>query len=155
MSALSYREYLDILRGPPKRHKIYRLALAIFLIVIFLTIGSLSSLFVYYQSEIAPEKAASYYIQTVTASLISTMQSTNDVLDTFKVASAKVELVDNLKNSKMSKSGYFIDLADKQKLLSKINLAKVNAAFQKNQLENIQPPLQFKEIGRASCRERV
>lgn len=144
MPALSYREYLDILKGPPKKKRVYKTALASFLVSVLLIIGTLSALIFYYKKSIEPQIIASNFVESASIGLISSKQSLNDVLETFQVAGAKVAIVDNLQNSTNPQTAYFIDLADKQKLLSKVTSAKQNVIFQRHQLQkiHIQPGLE-------------
>lgn len=144
MPALSYREYLDILKGPPKKKRVYKTLLATFIIAVFLITGTLSALIFYYKKNIEPQIIASNFVGSASAGFISSKQSLNDVLETFQVAGAKVAIVDNLQNSPDPQTAYFIDLADKQKLLSKIGLAKQNVQFQRQQLQktHVLPELQ-------------
>ncbi len=144
MPALSYKEYLDILKGPPKKKRVYKTALATFFVASLLLIGALSATIFYYKKNIEPQIIASNYLESASTGFISSKQSLNDVLETFQVAGAKVATVDNLQNSPKHQEAYFIDLADKQKLLSKISLAKQNVQFQKQQLQKarVLPELQ-------------
>ncbi len=144
MPALSYKEYLDILKGPSKKKRVYKTALATFFVVSLLIIGALSAMIFYYKKNIEPQITASNYLESASIGLVSAKQSLNDVLETFQVAGAKVATVDNLQNSPNPQEAYFIDLADKQKLLSKIGLAKQNVQFQRQQLQKtrVLPELQ-------------
>lgn len=135
MPTLSYKEYLEILKGPPRKKRVYKTALVSFFIAVFLLIGTLSALIFYYKKNIEPQVLASNFIESASTGFISSKQSLNDVLETFQVAGAKVATVDNLQNSASPQEAYFIDLADKQKLLSKISLAKQNVQFQRQQLQ--------------------
>lgn len=146
MPALSYKEYLDILKGPPKRKRVYKTALTVLFIVTFLIIGTLSAFVFYYKKNIEPQIIASNYIESASTGFISSKQSLNDVLETFQVAGAKVAVVDNLQNSTNPQTAYFIDLADKQKLLSKIDLARQNVEFQKQQLQRANVPAELKSL---------
>lgn len=144
MPALSYKEYLDIQKGPSRKKRVYKTALVSFFIVALLAIGTLSALAFYYKKNIEPQITASNFLESASAGFISSKQSLNDILETFQVAGAKVAMVDNLQNSNNSQEAYFIDLADKQKLLSKISLAKQNIQFQRQQLQkaHVRPELQ-------------
>ena len=143
MPALSYREYLDILKGPHRKKRVYKTALATFFISALLIVGTLSALVFYYKKDIEPQIVASNFVESASVGLISSKQSLNDVLETFQVAGAKVAIVDNLQNSTNPQTAYFIDLSDKQKLLSKVGSAKQNVVFQKQQLQkaNVGPGL--------------
>lgn len=144
MPVLSYKEYLDILKGPPKKKRVYKTALTTLFVVSLLLIGALSAMIFYYKKNIEPQILASNYLESASVGFMSSKQSLNDVLETFQVAGAKVATVDNLQNSPNPQEAYFIDLADKQKLLSKIGLAKQNVQFQKQQLQKtrVLPDLQ-------------
>jgi hypothetical protein len=146
MPALSYKEYLDILKGPPKKKRVYTIALVSFFVVTLLIIGTLSALIFYYKKNVEPQVIASNFIESASAGFISSKQSLNDVLETFQVAGAKVATVDNLQNSTNPQTAYFIDLADKQKLLSKISSAKQNAQFQRQQLQKAHVQLELQGI---------
>lgn len=146
MPALSYREYLDILKGPPRKKRVYKTVLVTLFITAFLTVGTLSALVVFYKRNVEPQVVASSFIQAASAGFISSKQSLNDVLETFQVAGTKVAVIDNLQNSANPETGYFVDLADKQKLLSKIDLAKRNVEFQKQQLQKAYIPPELKSI---------
>ncbi len=146
MSQPSYREYLDILKGPSTQKKVFKSIFLTIFIALFLVVGTVSSLFFYYKKNIEPQIIASDFIQSTSVGFISTKQSLNDVLDTFQVAGEKVSVIDKLQNSQNSEDGYFVDLQDKQKLLEKIRVAKENIEFQKGQLQKTKSPTEFNSL---------
>lgn len=146
---MSYREYLDFLSGPNTTQKkvVRSLVLATF-IGMFTITGLLSAAFFYYTKTIQPQIAAADFIQTTSVGFISTKQSLNDVLSTFQVAGEKVSVIDNLQNNQNAQEGFFVDLADKQKLLEKIRLTKQNVQFQKSMLQKEAVPPVFQNLTR-------
>jgi len=143
MSTLSYREYLNILKGPSTHKKVFKSMLLAAFIGTFFLLGVLSASFFYYKKSVEPQIVAADFFQNTSAGFISTKQSLVDVLNTFQVAGEKVSVVDNLQNSQNAQKGYLIDLEDKQKLLEKIQLASQNIQFQKAQLQKIVTPTAF------------
>lgn len=141
----SYRHYLESLEN-----KTRFLTLSKFLILlmasILIIISAVSSLIYFENQRETPIKKEAKYLQKLNGMLISAGQSFDEITTSFQVAGAKVQLVDNLKESSESSSGFFISLDDLEKSLSKIELVEKNLENQKQVLRETIPPSKFADL---------
>ena len=134
MYIYSYKYYLQLLEKRPKFPLIQKIFLTIF-VILLATAGIVSSIFFYQYQKYFPIKAQNQYLQFSHGGLVSVSQSLEELLTTFKVAGAKVEVIDKSKESSASATGFFASLDDIQKTLSKLQSTKEHIEFQKNLLE--------------------
>src|SRR4030042_5045862 len=140
-----YKNYLRLLQKKPKFTILGKIFLAV-LAVIFILAGSLSAVFYYQYKKDLPVKAENLYLEKANKGLISVNLATEELLGSFKIAGAKVQLIDKTKESSPSALGYFVSLDDIGKNVSKIQLTKENIQFQKNMLNEKSVPEKFQEL---------
>ncbi len=99
--------------------------------LILIPIGTISSLIYFENKKEAPIRAQARYLENAADALFSENQSIAEILSSFQIAGAKVQIVDNLKESTASSAGFFVSLDDLEKSVSKIELASRNLENQK------------------------
>ncbi len=145
MLVQAYKQYKDFLDSRRPRFYFIKKSAAITFTILFVALGAISA-FVYYQyNKIEPQIIEAQYLDNLNGSFNTGKQSLEDVLTTFKIAGAKITLVDNLKESSNSASGYSISLDDIDKTISKIDAAREIFQDQKNQIASTNIPLKFHE----------
>lgn len=141
----SYRHYLESLERNARLPVISKI-LVIFAILIAIIIGISSSLIYFENKKEAPIRQQARYLENVNSTLVANQQSLDEILSSFKVAGAKVQLVDTLKESSAASSGFFVSLDDLEKSLSKIELVIGNLENQKLKYQADTAPLKFNTI---------
>ena len=135
----SYRHYLDSLDTKTDTGAIGKI-LFIIGILILITVGITTSLLYYESEKEAPIRKQERYLQNATNTLVAINQSVDEVLSSFQVAGAKIQLVDNLKESSASASGFFTSLDDLERSLSKLELMNKNTQSWKVSFSENNPP---------------
>ena len=145
MQITSYKHYLEVLEygtRSPLTSKVALLTMAIILVVV-----GVASSFIYLEDKKeAPIREQAKYLEKSQNVLFSTSQSLDEVLASFQVAGAKVQLVDDLRESSASPQGFFVSLDDLEKSLSKIELLKKNVENQQLAYSTNIPPQKLTDL---------
>ncbi|MDP2632632.1 MAG: hypothetical protein Q8P25_02830 [Candidatus Curtissbacteria bacterium] len=139
MQVHSYRHYLDSLDNKTDTGLLGKILLIVG-IVILVVVGVTSSLLYYESKKETPIRRQAAYIQNTNNTLISINQSVDEILTSFQVAGAKIQIVDDLKESSAAASGFFTSLDDLERSLSKLELMNKNLENTKLSFMDIDPP---------------
>lgn len=111
-------------------------SLMVFLGITLLGLGFITSLFYYQYKKDEPLRRENSYLQSITGSFNTTKQGVDETLASFKVAGAKIKIIDNSKESTPQAAGFYTSLDDIDKSIDKIETLEKNIKFQKNLLKN-------------------
>jgi len=139
MAVYPYKYYLQLLEKGSKISFVQKILLTFFG-VLFIFAGTASAILFYQYQKYLPIQAQNQYLQLAHGGFTSVSQSLEELLTAFKVAGAKVEVIDKSKESSASAAGFFVSLDDIQKTLSKLQSTKEDIKFQKNLLEEKTTP---------------
>ena len=145
MNSLSYKQYLSFVANYKKSNPFLRAisASALIAIVFILGIGAVGAGVYLVQT---PKIAAKNYLETATASFISTQGSISALLESFQVAGARTQTIDTLKESSQSASGYLISVGDVVKSADTIDVTKRLIGAQQAQIKSLKVPGQYKKV---------
>ena len=131
MNVVSYKHYLALFEEKPapliSKIALSLLSLSVLFAGIFLVI------FYQYAKE-APLRIKYQYLQSISIDFNQSNQSLKEVLSEFKVAGAKVQFVETLKEKTGSEAAFFAALDDLEKSASKIESAQNNLLAKKETL---------------------
>lgn len=144
MDALSYKHHLELLESKPGT-PFYQKIAVLLVAGLFVSVGILSALFYNYLKDL-PQKAQYQYLENANSNFSSSAQSLNEILSMFKVAGEKVGIVDTLKDSANSPSGFFVTLDDMEKILSQIETTKQNIDAKRADVRIGNPPAKLTDL---------
>ncbi len=141
----AYKQYLAYLRRRTKPSLLSRSLVFTFL-AIFMMLGTVSAFFYYQLKKETPKRAQLEYLQLATGGFVSSKQSIEEILTDFKIAGAKIEVVESSKDATPSSLAFFTALDDLAKISSKIEAARKNIIFQKEILGHKQIPIEYSTL---------
>ena len=139
MQVQSYRHYLDSLDKKTNTGPLGKILLFAGFVILMM-VGITSGIIYYESKKEAPIRKQAAYLQNTSNILASQNQSIDEILSSFQVAGAKVQLVDSLKESSAAASGFFISLDDLERSLSKLESMEKNIQNTKLTLNSSIPP---------------
>lgn len=142
MESLPYKHYLQLLKSKPSSKLIHKLA-AVSALAVFIAVGTFSAFYYQYQ-KVQPQILKYEYLQQIGGDFTSANQSVNEVLTAFKVAGAKVQIVDKLQETpQATASGFYVALDDLEKTSSLLDQTQQALANKQQDLEEKSAPLEF------------
>ncbi|HSX19438.1 MAG TPA: hypothetical protein VLE91_04915 [Candidatus Saccharimonadales bacterium] len=143
-SPISYRNYLDFLEEKaafPLRHKIAAGAT----ILLFIIVGALTTSYYQYKKDL-PKIAKYNYLQETSQDFAANAQSLNDVLNAFKIAGQKVQIVGNDQEPQAAASSFFVAMDDLEKTSQLIGATTKNIESQKAKIEESAVPQELADL---------
>lgn len=149
-TAISYRNYLDLLKRAKKTSPVKRVFITAFALV-FIIIGFISALLYYDFQKEAPIRAEKAYLEIVEAAFISSSQSVDEVLESGEVAGTKIKFIDKLQEATAASLplGFSVSLDEINKTLAQIESTKNIITTNKSQLEKLNAPSRFSNLNTA------
>lgn len=139
MQAVSYKDYLEVFSKYHQKNIDFSKIFFALAVAIFFTIGASLSISNLQNKQQEPVRAQTNYFETANSSFVKTQQSLDDLFSSFQIAGAKIEKIDENKESTPS-PGFFVALSENQKSISKIKQSQENLSYQKDALKNLEVP---------------
>lgn len=145
MNISSYQHHLSLVLQKEKPRFFQNTLLAAFGVGL-LFLGFVSSLLYYQYKKDEPLRQEVQYLQFINGSFNTTRQGVNETLENFKVAGAKIKIVDKSKESTPQAAGFYSLLDDTDRSIDKIETLQKNIKFQKNLIRKQDTPAKFQAI---------
>lgn len=145
MEVVSYKHYLHFLRKGTKL-SFFEKILLLWLVLLFVTIGTVSAYYYYLYKKEAPIRAQNQYLNVAESGFGQTKIALSEMLTSLQVAGVKIQKVEGLAENPDQASGFFISLADIDKVLAQIELITKNAQANRQTLENADIPPAFADL---------
>lgn len=145
MEVVSYKHYLHLLRKGSKL-SFFEKILLLFLVLVFVTIGTISAYYYYLYKKEAPIRAQNQYLNVTESGFTQTKIALSEMLTNFQVAGVKIQKIEGLAENPDQAIGFFTSLADIDKVTAQIELITKNAQASRQTLENIKVPPVFLDL---------
>lgn len=145
MQAVSYKDYLEVFSKYHQRNIDFSRIFFALIVAVFFTIGLSFGISDLQNKQQEPVRAQANYFETANSSFIKTQQSLDDLFSSFQIAGAKIEKIDENKESTPS-PGFFVALSENQKSVSKIKQSQENLAYQKETLKKVEVPSIYSDL---------
>lgn len=145
MQVVSYKEYIAIFSRYHQKNFDFSKIVLIFVITVFFAFTISFAISTNKNKLQEPVRTQIKFFETANSSFIKANQSLEDLFSSLQVAGAKIEKIDNLKESTPS-PGFFVALSETQNAIYKIRQSKDNLTFQKETLKKEAAPSIYSEL---------
>lgn len=145
MEVVSYKHFLHLAKKGTKLSVLEKILL-VGLVLLFATVGTISAYYYYLYQKQAPIRTQNQFLNVAESGFGQTKSALAELFASFQVAGVKIQKIEDLTASPNQESGFFISLADIEKILSQIELVAKNIQISKQTLENINVPPAFSDL---------
>ncbi len=145
MQAVSYKDYLEVFSRYHQKNIAFSKIFFILVVVVFFTVVASFGISDLQNKQQEPARAQTNYFETANSSFVKAQQSLDDLFSSFQIAGAKIEKINDSKESTPS-PGFFVALSETQKTISKIEQSQENLAYQTETLKKLEVPSIYSDL---------